>query len=124
MAEHLELGPDESAPGAARRFVVSWLERWGYGHLASDVALMTSELATNAVQHVAEPFVVAVEDLGRGVRVTIDDPVPVVPVRRSPAPFDTGGRGLEIIASLASTWGAEVHDGDGKSVWFEASASG
>ncbi len=120
MAENLELAPDESAPGTARRFVVGWLERWGYDGLVPDVALMTSELATNAVQHVGAPFVVAVEDTGSGVRVTIDDPEPTVPIRRHPAAFDTGGRGLEIIAKLASAWGAEVHDGDGKSVWFEA----
>jgi anti-sigma regulatory factor (Ser/Thr protein kinase) len=122
MTEQLVLSADAGSPGMARRFVAECLERWGYSALVPDVELMTSEVATNAVLHVGEPFSLEVEDLGMGVRVTIDDPMATMPVRRRPGPLDPRGRGLEIVDRLATAWGARRRVGSGKSVWFEARA--
>ena len=120
MAERIRLAASPDSPGLARHFVADLLARWDYGHLIPDVVLMTSEIATNAVIHAGEPFSVGVEDLGNGVRVTVDDPVPALPTRRQATPVDSSGRGLQIVDALASASGASRNVGDGKSVWFEA----
>ncbi len=122
MAERIRLAASPDSPGLARHFVADLLARWDYSHLIPDVVLMTSEIATNAVIHAGEPFSVGVEDLGSGVRVTVDDPIPDWPVLRQATPLDTSGRGLQIVDALASASGTTPNPGYGKSVWFEASA--
>jgi anti-sigma regulatory factor (Ser/Thr protein kinase) len=89
------------------------------------LALMLSELATNAVQHAGTEFEVGIwvtpDGEGRSVLVRVRDQAPGFPVPQDP-PVDTPhGRGLRIIESLASSWGVEVEHGrPGKTVWFKA----
>ena len=50
-----------AAPGEARRLVAHALMQWGHGQELSDsIALVVSELATNAVTHAGSPFSVLV----------------------------------------------------------------
>ncbi len=102
--------------GAARRFV----EKLGRGHPDSPVAaLLTSELATNAVVHARTPFEVTASVTDLGVRVEVSDGSDVVPdPAMLPGPFDERGRGLVLVAALAAAWGCEPTAG-GKVVWFE-----
>jgi hypothetical protein len=41
-----------------------------------------------------------------------------MPAPRTPAEEDTSGRGLGLVAALATAWGVDERPG-GKSVWFE-----
>jgi len=79
---------------------------------------------TNAVvhAHTAVELCAAREDDG-ALRVDVFDRGTgghVVPRRRSPDPAAENGRGLAIVASLASSWGVD-DAGNGKSVWFTLS---
>ena len=113
---------------AARRFVADALSAWGCDDLAEDAVLCVSELATNAVLHTRAPFEVGVRRTGDGVRLEVVDSrpeAPPSPVPRHGTAIDVTspsitGRGLQIIALLASRWGYNVTTGS-KSVWAEIS---
>lgn len=86
-------------------------------------ALMLSELATNAVQHAATEFEVAVtttpEAGGCSVHVRVTDWAPGFPAPQEPPAESPHGRGLRIVEALADAWGVEVRRGrSGKAVWF------
>ena len=106
--------------GQARRFLLAKLPA-AWGGDADELVLMLSELATNAVQHAATEFEVAVRvspDCGR-VRVEVSDPAAGYPTPQEPVPDAPHGRGLHIVRSLADAWGIEARrDRPGKTVWF------
>ena len=111
----------------ARRCLLDLMAREGGGCLEGIdvVALMLSELATNAVQHARTEFEVAItvtpEAARHHLRVGVTDRSPGLPVRREQAADAPSGRGLRIVESLADAWGIEVHTGHpGKTVWFAA----
>jgi anti-sigma regulatory factor (Ser/Thr protein kinase) len=83
-----------------------------------DVVLVASELVGNAVVHtgVQDDLDVSWELEPGAVVVRVADPSGVLPRPRSPDDTVTGGRGLAIVAALASDWG--VHRSPaGKQVW-------
>lgn len=112
-------------PGLARAAVRRWLDGWGVGGDAADVAeLLLSELVTNAVRHARRPpgrlVTVGVElSPGRLLRVEVADASEAPPrARETPGPEDEGGRGLLLVESLAAAWGTYPRRHVGKAVWF------
>jgi anti-sigma regulatory factor (Ser/Thr protein kinase) len=111
-----EFPPTSLAVRAARRFVLDTLgpdrtER----HV---VALLVSELATNAVRHARTSFVVAVS-IDAKVHAEIRDRSPLPPrLAAAPDPLAPGGRGLVLVDELAVAWGYQLTP-EGKTVWFE-----
>ncbi len=122
MTEWLLLNPDPASPRSARHFVMAWLRKWDYGCLVEPAALVMSELATNSVRHAGRPFRVGVEDLGHGVRVSVQDPVSAPPVPRAPSESDQNGRGMRIVDALSDRWGTDQVP-DGKVVWCTLAAA-
>ena len=110
--------PVAGAVPAARRFVAATLRAWGEQPLLADAALVTSELATNAVQHAGSPFRISVRRSATAVRIAIEDAGPAQPELRTSEPEEFGGRGVAIVAKIARTWGCDTAD-DGKVVWAE-----
>lgn len=109
--------------------MAQWVRSWGYPRILNAAALITSELATNAVVHSGGRFTVLVTNTGRGVRVEVCDSSPRLPELR---PLDQiggedsqpGGRGLHVVEGLATRWGCEPDDAAGtKRVWFELEAA-
>jgi anti-sigma regulatory factor (Ser/Thr protein kinase) len=105
-----------------RRSLGADLQRAGMSaDLAADAAVLASELVANAVRHArALPsghFKVAwhVTDADVTIAVT-DGGSDATPQIRAPAPTDTSGRGLAIVAALADDWGVEHTDGS-NTVW-------
>jgi anti-sigma regulatory factor (Ser/Thr protein kinase) len=84
-----------------------------------DVAkLLVTELATNAVLHARTGFTVRIHVDDECVRVSVTDADPSIPSATTPAPGDSGGRGLFLVNQLAARWGIDP-DPPGKTVWFE-----
>jgi anti-sigma regulatory factor (Ser/Thr protein kinase) len=84
-----------------------------------EAALLTTELATNAVEHAGTPFTLVAEVTAQTLRVGIRDACTASPVAGAAVSATTiGGRGLALVAAFADRWGYEP-DADGKSVWFE-----
>jgi len=119
-----------SSVRTARLFVVDKLQEWRCDELVDRVALLTSELATNAVVHTGQPYSVSVERRGPAVRVEVVDKADRLPARRDLLVDLTGGgdeaprdaesafSGLGIVDATATAWGSE-HIPGGKVVWFE-----
>ncbi len=99
----------------ARHFVSGSLVDANVDLFAAEV--LTSELATNAVQHAHSPFEVRVRCQDHRVRVEVvnDEPETLAAIRE---PDDEGGRGLRIVDALARAWGTYV-DRSHEVVWFE-----
>jgi anti-sigma regulatory factor (Ser/Thr protein kinase) len=110
--------PAPGAVTAARRFVSHLLETWGHPDLVWDAAVVTSELATNAVRHASSPFRVSVDRARGGVRIGIEDIGPGRPQLRTATPEDVGGRGIGIVEELSDRWGVDELR-PGKVTWAE-----
>ncbi|PSK97954.1 anti-sigma regulatory factor (Ser/Thr protein kinase) [Murinocardiopsis flavida] len=93
---------------------------------AADLALITSELATNACRHSrsARPggaYALTLTRYEDRVRITVTDagPRPVPAPRTRPASeAEESGRGLALVAAYAHTWGVD-NDTGGTRVWAE-----
>jgi anti-sigma regulatory factor (Ser/Thr protein kinase) len=105
------------AASQARDLVRDLLRQAQRAELTDTACLLTSELVTNAVVHAGAPVELVV-DLDRSrlaVEVIDDSAAAVAPV--DAAPYDTGGRGLALVDTLADSWGV-TRLLPGKSVWF------
>ncbi|MGH8998941.1 MAG: ATP-binding protein [Acidimicrobiia bacterium] len=122
MTTSLPLHP--ASPAMARRFVTEAATKvasglGGNGAL-DDIALITSEVVTNALVHARSPVELTVQSLPDGIRIEVIDADPRPPVMRPAGASDVGGRGMHIVATVARTWGVTPLSADaGKSVWFE-----
>jgi anti-sigma regulatory factor (Ser/Thr protein kinase) len=98
----------------------------------ADAVLLTSELATNAVQHTATgaggTFAVAISHSPGRVRVTVtDDGSASLPAMAEAEEMSTSGRGLILVDCLALRWGSAPRAERGRThgvavraaVWFE-----
>jgi anti-sigma regulatory factor (Ser/Thr protein kinase) len=117
----------------ARRLVAHRLDRWGYpydGRTNETVTLIAAELCANAVRHGHVPgrdfhlaLTLVPTPRGPTVRVEVTDtrtehlPPPRAEEPQADAEF---GRGLLIVARLATRWAVEPRKGaPGKTVWAE-----
>jgi anti-sigma regulatory factor (Ser/Thr protein kinase) len=111
-----------SAPrsvGLVRRYAVTRCVALGRGDAADTVALLVSELATNAVLHAyAAQVSVRVLTWNGVLRVEVFDGSPVLPVQRHARAGAEDGRGLALVEALALRWGVDTQPG-GKRIWFE-----
>jgi anti-sigma regulatory factor (Ser/Thr protein kinase) len=105
----------------ARRFVAATLHRWGLDAQTEVAVLLAGELVTNAVVHTPSPTIGLVVYLAdQAIRVEVHDTSPQPPKPdRLAAGDDQGGRGLALVAALASRWGVDTTVHGGKAVWFE-----
>ncbi len=106
---------------SVRRFAVKACSNSGLPALCDTVALLVSEVATNALVHGTGDVQVRVRAAGRVLRVEVRDDSPTMPTVRTADPLAEGGRGLALVQSLATTWGVSPQ-GLGKVVWFELAA--
>lgn len=114
--------PVPEAVAAVRHFVTGILERWQEEDLASDAALVASELATNAVLHADSPFRVSVDRSIGVVCVAIQDVHLGRAEQRQSVAGAVSGRGMAIVEAVARRWGCDALPG-GKVVWAELSSS-
>lgn len=116
LVNRLQLPPEPTSAGMARRFVAASLDA---GREVAELAvLLVSELASNAVLHARTPFELVVDDDGRRLRVEVHDGSAALPTLRDYVAESVTGRGLHMVASSADNWGFEAR-GRGKCVWFE-----
>jgi anti-sigma regulatory factor (Ser/Thr protein kinase) len=109
-----------TAPRAVRHVVVDTLSRWHLDHdLIDHAALVSSEMAANAVVHARSSFSVTLR-AGEGlVRIEVRDTRPAAD-GDLPRLVARPGRGLGVVAALSQRWGVDAAD-TGKTVWAEFS---
>ncbi|WP_405646227.1 ATP-binding protein [Streptomyces sp. NBC_00019] len=106
----------------ARRHVAQLAIDWGHPGVAGDLAVLASELCTNALLHGSlrdRLFRVETSLTGKALRVAVTDPRRErLPDSRRSHPDDQFGRGLLIVHTLADRWAVEQLV-VGKTVWAE-----
>ncbi len=111
-----------ASPASVRRgraFVLEECLRFGLARpMCEEVLLLASELVTNAVLHGRSEVRIEVERTARTVRVVVHDENSRHPAMVSQDPDALDGRGLALVAALASDWGS-WDEPIGKAVWFE-----
>jgi anti-sigma regulatory factor (Ser/Thr protein kinase) len=110
---------------AARDFTVATLHRWSAADRSYDIAIVVSELLTNALRH-ARPgsgdgrplrsIRLGLLQLDPGVLCAVADPSTAAPVLRPPGSLGETGRGLHLVCALSDRWGY-TSSGTGKVVW-------
>jgi anti-sigma regulatory factor (Ser/Thr protein kinase) len=106
-------------PSVARTFTRETLTRWRLMASYDDVALVVSELVTNAVMHAGGTITVELHRLDHSVRVVVADDSVALPIERPGAADDEAGRGMQLVAAVARDWGAVTWADGGKVVWAE-----
>ncbi len=110
---------DGAAAADARRLLTDALRRMGHGsRFVDDARLIITELAANAVVHARSPFTVSIRSENSTVRIFVRDGSEVAPALREASLTAPSGRGLRLVATLASRWGVDPAS-DGKVVWAE-----
>ncbi|OFA56556.1 hypothetical protein BEN35_06170 [Streptomyces fradiae] len=103
-----------------RSLVREQLAQWDLPALAEEIQLTVTELATNVIKHVGEgsAATLILEQLPDRVRVEVHDESRELPVLRDTDCDSECGRGLHLIAAMASDCAAALTSA-GKVVWCE-----
>ncbi|MFJ8939661.1 SpoIIE family protein phosphatase [Streptomyces sp. NPDC102365] len=113
------LGGTEAAP-RARAFASGVLTSWRFAPDLHDLGVLAaSELVANSLQHGTPPMRLRLRRTDRRLIVEVTDGDDHLPRRRRAEPADESGRGIAIIAAIASNWGSRRAPGGGKAVWCE-----
>ena len=120
------LGADPGSIGAARDFTVAILHRWGMAERSPDIAIVVSELMTNALRHAMpgsgdtgprRPIQLGLLQPGPCVLCAVADPGKAAPAPHRHGSLDETGRGLQLICALTDQWGYTTPSETGKVVW-------
>jgi anti-sigma regulatory factor (Ser/Thr protein kinase) len=91
----------------------------GADSIAATAALLTSELATNAVVHAGSPYTIEAQWQQPLFRVDVLDSMVSTTLRlRASDQPGPGGWGLRLVDRLSHAWGV-TECGDHKAVWFD-----
>ncbi|MFI5684774.1 SpoIIE family protein phosphatase [Streptomyces sp. NPDC051636] len=113
------LGGVEAAP-RARAFASGVLTSWRFPTDLHDLGVLAaSELVANSLQHGTPPMRLRLRRTDRRLIVEVTDGDDHLPRRRRAEPGDESGRGIAIVATIASNWGSRRTPGGGKAVWCE-----
>ncbi|MFF0451267.1 SpoIIE family protein phosphatase [Streptomyces sp. NPDC004609] len=113
------LGGVEAAP-RARAFASGVLASWRFSPELHDLGVLaTSELVANSLQHGTPPMRLRLRRTDRRLIIEVTDGDDHLPRRRRAETEDEAGRGISIIAAIASSWGSRRTPGGGKAVWCE-----
>ena len=119
-------GLDPGSVRAARDFTVSTLLRWGMAERSQDIAIVVSELLTNALRHALpgpggsrprQPIRLGLLQPESCELCAVADPSKAAPAPRTPRSLAETGRGLHIVCALSDQWGCTTPSETGKVVW-------
>ena len=120
------LGAKAGSVRAARDFTCATLRRWGTAHSSQDIAIVVSEMVTNALRHALPgpgdtgprgPVRLGLLQQGPWVLCAVADPGKAAPVPRTPGSLAETGRGLQMICAFSDLWGYTTPSDAGKVVW-------
>jgi anti-sigma regulatory factor (Ser/Thr protein kinase) len=116
------LGEETEIPASRVRVRTALLE-WNLPRMVETAELLVTELATNALVYGKSPIELQVLLLDDTVTFAVADSDPPLPRFRRSSYDDEGGRGLQLVATMASRWGARATSA-GKVVWCELPRTG
>jgi hypothetical protein len=119
-------GADAGSVRAARDFILAILRRWNAAERGEDIAIVMTELLTNALRHARpwprdprprRPIRLGLLQPGSWVLCAVADPSRAVPVPQGLGSLGETGRGLQIVRALSDIWGYTGLGDAGKVVW-------
>ncbi|MFE2184917.1 SpoIIE family protein phosphatase [Streptomyces sp. NPDC059455] len=116
-----DIPADAPAVAGARRSTTEQLIDWGLEETVFTTELIVSELVTNAIRYGRPPIRLRlIRD--RDLICEVSDASSTAPHMRRARVFDEGGRGLMLVAQMATRWGTRQST-DGKTIWVEQDVS-
>ena len=119
------LSADPGSVRTARDFTVATLHRWGMAERSPDIAIVVSELVTNALRHARpgpgdtrprRPIRLGLLQPGPCVLCAVADPEQDRSGTANAGFLDETGRGLHLICALSDQWGCTTPSETGKVV--------
>jgi hypothetical protein len=108
--------------GDARSFIARTVTRWDITHIGRQAVMVGHELAANALRHGSPPVRLRLRLGAKSLVIEVsdgsDETPQLVEIDNTTSP---SGRGMRIVASLASDWGVRRH-ASGKTVWAALAA--
>jgi anti-sigma regulatory factor (Ser/Thr protein kinase) len=118
----LELPASPDSPSSARDCVSRLLHR-ALTQRRDDALVVVSELTSNAVRHVRQPFRLDLALTATHLTVAVTDSSRQEPILR-PTRRDAGdGRGVQLVNALSESWGVRLIHKNGKTVWSRISTA-
>jgi two-component sensor histidine kinase len=114
----VELPPEPTSAGRARALARERLGVVCSPEALDTIALLVTELVTNAVLHAQTPLHLTIETTTEHVRLCVADSSLEIPEANPYEPDAVSGRGLSLVERLASAWGVDQTP-SGKIVWCE-----
>jgi anti-sigma regulatory factor (Ser/Thr protein kinase) len=114
----VDLPPEPSSATRARTLTRERLEASCSTDAIETIALLVTELVTNAILHARTPLLLTLESRPDHVRICVEDASNEQPALRRYDPDAVTGRGLALVEQLASSWGVD-NTPAGKVVWCE-----
>lgn len=119
----VDFAPEARSVTRARQWALEAAAAWDVpASVYERLALVVTELASNAVTHAGSTFRVHLQRRDGTIRGEVVDADLELPIQVNPAPRATAGRGLMIVRHLTNRAGVEDKL-SGKSVWFEIDVS-
>jgi anti-sigma regulatory factor (Ser/Thr protein kinase) len=112
----MNLDGSRQSPAAARAMAADVVADLHLERVADDLALVVSELVTNAIRYAQPPVEIEIETSDDAVTVAVGDGSPGRPSPREVADDEEGGRGLTLIDLLAAETGVRPKP-PGKTIW-------
>ncbi|MBQ1096638.1 ATP-binding protein [Streptomyces sp. b94] len=116
-ALEISIAADKALVAEVRHSVRATLASWGAGAIADDMAVVASELASNALKHAGGEATVRLRLVEGQALLEVDDSSMQRPVARRGGAEVEEGRGLFLVQALAAEWGWRYRQGGGKTVW-------
>jgi hypothetical protein len=118
----MSVSPEPTSVGRARTFLRTALDDWDADVFEEAATLLVSEVVTNLVLHARTAGELVVQLSDDRLRVELHDGTRALPHAKHYGLEATTGRGIGLLETMSSAWGAEVTS-SGKRVWFELEAS-
>jgi anti-sigma regulatory factor (Ser/Thr protein kinase) len=121
----IDLPAVPSSVVVARRWLRELLSAWSAPQDREDAELLATELVANVVDHVGgeEDLTLEVALTEEWLRIAVVDGSAVRPVAQELSGVRPRGRGLQMVAAIATRWGVDEHHG-GKRVWLDLVPTG
>jgi anti-sigma regulatory factor (Ser/Thr protein kinase) len=112
----VDLPPEPASAARARALARERFSRSCSRDTLDTIALLVTELVTNAILHARTTMQLTVETRPGVVRIAVEDESSDQPTVQHYASDAVTGRGLALVEQLASSWGVEA-TANGKLVW-------
>jgi len=114
----VDLPPEPTSATRARALAREQLSAMCTRDALDTIALLVTELVTNAILHARTPLQLTLETQPGLVRICVEDESNEQPTLQHYEPDAVTGRGLVLVDQLSSSWGVDSTP-SGKVVWCE-----